>query len=140
MSSCKLECESLMSAVLPVAERLLSEQRYLNPFASTLSTAGEITQVGGSAGEGEAEADSATRVAAFQDSFRDGARRGELKATALVSSAAGQGGLGQVVRVQLDHRENYSIIVSFPYSFSSAGELSIDEPFAAEGEHDIFEG
>ena len=138
MASCKDDCEALMSAVLPVAEQVLTEQRKLLPFGSTLSSADQIVQVGGA--ESADNVDSAQLFADFEASFRDGARRGELKATALVSAREAEEGAESAVLVQLDHRENYSIIVSFPYHFSATGELSIGEPFAVEGEHEIFEG
>jgi len=127
-----------MSAVLPVAERLLSEQRKLRPFGSTLSIDDRIVEVG--VVSKLEEFDTTALVAEFEQSFRDGATRGELKATALVYTgiSEGPGPHATVVRVALDHRENYSIVVSFPYRFSDAGELFIDEPFAAEGAHEIF--
>jgi hypothetical protein len=129
-----------MSAVLPVAERILGEQHQLRPFGSTLSTDGRIVEVGDAVTEGEF--DTAALVAEFRSGFRDGAGRGELKATALVYAdhAPGPGPRTAAVCVELDHRENYSIIVSFPYRFSDTGELTIDEPFATEGSHEIFEG
>ena len=130
-----------MSAVLPVAERLLGEQGKLRPFGSTLSADDAIATVGDTAVG--AEFDGAALVSEFQDSFRDGARRGELKASALVYGALASAGDGQsssAVCVELDHREQYSLVVSFPYRFTDAGELVIDEPFASEGKHQIFEG
>jgi len=129
-----------MSAVLPVAERILSERRTLRPFGSTLSTDDRIVEVG--TGPTADDLDAPALVAEFRSSFQDGARRGELKGTALVSIAHAEGPepRATVVRVELDHRENYSIIVSFPYRFSDSGELQIDEPFGAEGAHEIFEG
>jgi len=133
MASCKDDCEALMSAVLPVAEQVLTEQRRLSPFGSTLSSADQIVQVGSAARDDGV--DSAQVFADFEASFRDGAQRGELKATALVSLREGS---ESAVLVHLDHRENYSIVVTFPYHFTVAGELSIGDPFAAEGEHEIF--
>lgn len=129
-----------MSAVLPVAERVLSEQRALGPFGSTLSIDDQLVQVG--AGVSGGAFDVASRLTEFRNGFRDGALRGELKGTALVYTAqADDGGASaEVVRVELDNRENYSIIVSFPYHFTGAGELVIGDPFGAEGAHEIFEG
>ena len=139
MTSCKDECEALMSAVLPIAEQMLTEQGKLRPFGSTLSSSGRIVQVGGDAGAGAGavDVDAAQLAREFEASFRDGAQRGELIATALVCAREGA---QSAVLVHLDHRENYSIVVTFPYHFTAAGELSIGDPFAAEGAHKIFEG
>jgi len=41
--------------------------------------------------------------------------------------------------VHLNHRDNYSLVVTFPYHFGAEGELVIEEPFANDGEHDVFE-
>lgn len=140
MTSCKDECEALMSAVLPAAEQMLIEHHALQPFGSTLSADGQITQVGGwVASKGPAQA---ALDAEFETSFRDGAARGELKATALVQPVLvvppGKDEQQAGVSIQLDHRDDYSVVVTFPYRFSSGGELVIEEPFAKEGEHAIF--
>ena len=142
--TCKADCEALMSSVLPVAEQILSEHGSLQPFGSTLSSTGQIVQVGAGGADALASGTSSGELAAqFEASFRDGAARGELKATALViavsTTAAGESGAQAVVAVRLDHRDGYSVVVSFPYRFSTTGELVIDEPFADEGEHRIFQ-
>lgn len=140
IASCKDDCEALMSAVLPTAERMLLEHRVFRAFGSTLSAEGRITQVGGWVHA--AEPGSTELVAELEASFRDGAARGELRATALLEPAvvAPPGGveLGDAIAIRLDHAEDYSIVVTFPYRFSAAGELVIDEPFAAQGARGIF--
>jgi hypothetical protein len=137
MATCKDDCEALMSAVLPIAEQMLSEHHTLQPFGSTLSSAGQIAQVGG--WSGQPHATSAELLAEFEASFRDGAERGELKATALLHVVpAVAPATGEAVAVRLDHREDYSIIVTFPYRFTEAGELVIEEPYAGVGERLIF--
>jgi hypothetical protein len=139
MSSCKDDCEALMSAVLPVAEQMLTEHRTLQPFGSTMSSSGQITQVGGFSSA--ATASSEELVAQFAASFRDGAARGELRATALLHVVpAVAPSTGAAVAVRLDHRDDYSIIVTFPYHFSEAGELVIEEPYGGIGERVIFAG
>ncbi|MEO7032349.1 MAG: hypothetical protein ABI335_00890 [Polyangiaceae bacterium] len=132
MASCKEDCEALMSTVLPVAEQMLTEHRELQPFGSTMSRDGAIVQVGG--WRAAAHASDETLLAEFETSFRDGAARGELNATARLSAGAAK----DSVLVRLDHREAYSIIVTFPFHFTDAGELVIDEPFAGEGAYEIF--
>jgi hypothetical protein len=140
MANCKDECEALMSALLPVAEQLLSEHHVLRPFGYTLSANDQIVQVGGHGSAAEADDDSL--IAQFRDAFRDGAARGELKATALAYSTRGtvpgKTAAQDAVFVHLNHRDKYSIVVTFPYHFSAAGELVIEEPFANDGAYDVF--
>jgi hypothetical protein len=142
MTSCKDECEALMSAVLPVAERMLLEQRALRPFGSTLSAADQITQIGG--WSDSVEPVSVELVSEFEQGFRDGAARGELKATALVEPVSvvppGKSEPEHAVSIRLDHRDDYSVVVTFPYRFLPSGELEFDEPFAVAGKNEIFAG
>ncbi len=141
MTSCKDECETLMSAVLPAAEQMLIEHHALQPFGSTLSADGQITQVG--AWVAGSDPRTPELIADFETSFRDGAARGELKATALAQPVLtvppGKDAPQAGVSIHLDHRDDYSVVVTFPYRFSSSGELVIEEPFAREGEHAIFQ-
>jgi hypothetical protein len=140
MTRCKEECEALMSSVLPVAERMLLERRAVRPFGSTLSVADQITQIGGwNAGP---EPVSAELISEFERSFRDGAARGELKATALVEPVSvvppGKTEPEHAVSIRLDHRDDYSIVVTFPYRFPAGGELEFDDPFAVPGKNETF--
>lgn len=138
--SCKDDCEALMSAVLPECERMLIEHRAFRAFGSTLSADGRITQLGGWVDSSEPT--SFELVVELEESFRDGALRGELKATALLQSVTvvppGQSETQTAIAIRLDHRDDYSLVVTFPYRFSPAGELAIDEPFASEGAYEIF--
>jgi hypothetical protein len=142
MASCKDDCEALMSSVLPVAEGMLLEHRTFHPFGSTLSADGRITQVGGWSESAASRAMDA--IAEFETSFREGAARGELKATALLQPVTvvppGKSEPEAAVAIRLDHRDEYSVVVTFPYRFSPNGELEIDEPFAVTGQHGIFSG
>jgi len=142
MANCKEECEALMSALLPVAEQMLNEHRALRPFGCTLSATDQVVQVGGFGAP--ASADDAAMITQFRESFRDGAARGELKATALSYSARsvlpGTSAARDAVFVHLNHRDNYSLVLTFPYHFGAAGELVIEEPFANDGEYDVFVG
>jgi len=129
-----------MSALLPVAEQMLGEHRVLRPFGCTLSVTDQIVQVGG--WDALAAPNDTALIAQFRESFRDGAARGELKATALSycarSAVPGKGEAQDAVFVHLNHRDNYSLVVTFPYRFGAEGELVIEEPFANDGEYDVF--
>lgn len=129
-----------MSALLPVAEQMLSEHHALRPFGCSLSAADQIVQVGG--WNALDTADDATLIARYRHGFRDAAARGELKASALSYSAKsavpGKIAVQDAVFVHLNHRDDYSIVVTFPYHFGALGELVIEDPFANQGEHDVF--
>jgi hypothetical protein len=38
----------------------------------------------------------------------------------------------------LDHRDDYSVIVVFPYTLEPTGKVAIEPPFAVKGEDRIF--
>jgi hypothetical protein len=135
MATCKDDCEALMSEVLPVAEQMLTEHRTLQPFGSTMSSSGRIAHMGGY--DAQRTVSDAELASEYEASFRDGAARGEIKASALVLGTTNdaQGS----VEIRLDHLENYSLVVTFPYRFTAGGELVIDEPFASTGSHRIFD-
>jgi hypothetical protein len=82
MKTPKEECEALMSAVVPFAQRMLSQYREFYPFGGAMGTDGKIVEVGASTGsEHPASQD---LVALLEAGFREGARTGRYRATALV--------------------------------------------------------
>ena len=73
--------------------------------------------------------------------FVSGAKSGAYKATALVYDVRinlpGTGAKSDAIAVSLNHRDNYSVVVFFPYKFESA-KLVVGDPIANQGEADIF--
>ena len=71
-----------------------------------------------------------------------GAESGEYRATALVydvlTTPPGKENKPDAIAVALDHRDDYSVVVYFPYSFDSNDELVVDDPFAVECEGGVF--
>jgi hypothetical protein len=136
----KQDCEDLMNAVLPFAEELLGRYREFHPFGGTMATSGEISHVGGWTGDEHPPASEV--IALLESGFRQGAARGEYRATALVvdirTIPPGRSGKQDAVAVRLDHRDAYSVQVILPYSFGPSGDLLLEEPFAIKGEGRIF--
>jgi len=140
MTDPKSECEDLMNSVLPFAEEMLTKHREFFPFGGTMSADGEISHTGGWTGD---EHPASTEVIELlEKGFRAGAGRGEYKATTLVydirTIPPGKQDKQDAIAVALDHRENYSVVVVFPYSFTPDGQLDIETPFAIKGENKIF--
>ena len=140
MADPKTECEELMNAVLPFAEEMLTKYREFFPFGGTMSADGGIAHTGGWAGD---EHPASTEVIELlEKQFRALAQSGECKATALVydirTIPPGKEEKQDAIAVALDHRDDYSVVVFFPYSFTSGGHLEIESPFATRGENKIF--
>jgi hypothetical protein len=157
MSNAKSECEELLSAVMPFAEQMLQEHGEFFPFGASMDHDGEMAHAGGWTGEEQPE--SAEVIELLEQGFQEGAKNGEYEVTALVydvrvappgndiedpspspSPEHRGGGLFDAIAVALDHRDDYSVVVYFPYSFDAGCELAIEAPFAGAGEGKIFGG
>lgn len=140
MTDPKADCEDVMNSVLPFAEEMLTKHREFFPFGGTMSADGEIHHTGG--WTGDEHPPSTEVIELLERGFRAGAQRGEYKATALVydirTIPPGKEEKQDAIAVALDHRDNYSVVVISPYSFSSDDQLVIETPSATKGEGKIF--
>lgn len=75
--------------------------------------------------------------------FREGAKKGQYMATALVYDVRvvppDGGPKTDAIAVELDHRDDYSVIVYFPYHLDH-GQVNLGSPFAEKGASQVFEG
>jgi len=109
------------------------------PFGGAMRADGQIVSI---AGYDESEQSQPTNaIALMKDGFVEAARRGEYKATAIVYDVRVElpstKEESDAIAVSLNHRDNYSAIVLFPYKIDG-GELILGTVFAQEGEADIF--
>jgi len=119
---------------------MLEEHHTFYPFGAAMKPSGEIEGAMGSTGEEKPDVNQLASL--LELGFRQGASAGKYKATALavdmVLIPPGKSAKQDGIAVRLDHRDGYSVIVGFPYSFSDKGELMMEPPFAVEGAHEIF--
>ena len=136
----KEECEELMNSVFPFAQQMLSKHREFYPFGGTMSINGKIAHTASSTGEEHPA--SQPLIDLLEQGFREGAKRHQFKATAIVLDVRtippGKKEKQDAVEVRLDHVSGYSVRVVFPYAFSPQGKLEFSPPFAAAGEGKIF--
>jgi hypothetical protein len=128
-----------MSSVLPFAEQMLAAHGEFIPFGGAMRVNGELVSV---AGYDRNEHPRSTDVIALMKSaFIEAARQGEYKATAVVYDVRvklpSTGDKSDAIAVSLDHRDNYSIIVMFPYKINN-GKPVLGAALAQKGEADIF--
>jgi hypothetical protein len=136
----KEECQRLLDVLLPFAAQVLSEHGEFFPFGATMSAAGEIEAAAGWTGDDKPP--SAEIIGALEQAFRAGAKEGRYRATGLALDVRvappGQSDSCDAIACQLDHHDDYSIVVYYPYTRSESGELEVAPPFAGAGENAIF--
>ena len=82
-------------------------------------------------------------VELLENAFREFARRGTYKATAVVHDVRvvppGATAKTDAIALRLDHRDNYSVEVMIPYQRATDGTLAFGIPFAVQGKGAIIE-
>ena len=139
MSDPTTDCQALIGSVLPLAKELLTAHGGFLPFGGAMRPDGQLESFGG---YGENERPEATDVIArLKAAFIAAARNGEYKATAIVYDVRvklpSSGEKSDAIAVSLNHRDDYSVVLLFPYRIDS-GKLSLGNPFPQSGEADIF--
>jgi len=139
MSDPKADCEALMHSLLPVAEQMLTSHGKFLPFGGAMRADGQLVSIAGY--DGDESSQSIDVITLMKDAFVAAARKGEYKATAIVYDVKvklpSTEEKSDAVAVSLNHRDNYSVVVFFPYKVES-GKLTVGTVFAQAGEADIF--
>jgi len=135
----KDDCNQLLDGTVPRAENLLREHGEFFPFGAQMLPSGEIVPV--ASYTGEEQPPSQHLIDLLQTSFKARAYDGEVVATALVYDVSltqpGSDRKSDAIAVRLDHRDNYSVTVFFPYVIAN-GEPVLGEAFGNTGENAIF--
>ena len=139
MTDPKADCETLMNSVLPFAEQMLTTHGEFIPFGGAMRSDGQLVSIAGY--DGNEHPESVDVIALMKEEFVAAARKGEYKATAVVYDVRvklpSTEEKSDAIAVSLNHRDNYSVIVLFPYKLD-AGTLILGTAFAQKGEADIF--
>ena len=140
MSDPKTDCEALMSSVLPFAEQMLTAHGEFIPFGGAMKADGKVVSAAGYNEDEHPQSIDVIRL--MKTGFVEAARRGEYKATVIVYNVKVTIPLTEeksdAIVVSLNHRDNYSILVLFPYRIDN-GHLVIGTAFAQRGGEDIFQ-
>ena len=137
----KSQCEDLLNAVLPFAKKMLAAHGEFYPFGASMRPDGTIALAG--ATDGHEHPPSQALIDLLHDGFIGDAKRGSIiaSATAYDVRVVPPGGTekSDAVEIELDHRDNYSVIVFFPYKIAG-NEVQFGETFAQKGRSQIFVG
>ncbi|MBB1364742.1 hypothetical protein H5125_21660 [Shewanella sp. SR44-4] len=135
----KEESQELMDAVLPLAEKLLSEHGEFFPYGGAMTPDGKIVSV--AAYDGDEHPPSLEVIEMLQKAFHTAAKNREYKATALVYDVRVQLANGEpsdALAIELDHESGYSIVVLLPYTLRN-GHLQYGEISAQAGKGNVFQ-
>jgi len=132
--------ESLMNALLPLAEKMLREYGEFYPFGGYMKPDGNIV-VFGAVDPDTDHPKSKDLLYVLRSSLQETAHRNECKATAVVFGVAvtppSSTHKSDAIQVCIEHADGYSAEVFFPYRLVD-GEIVYEEVFAQQGKHDIF--
>jgi hypothetical protein len=136
----KEECEALMNAFLPFAEKTLAQHGEFYPVGGAMQVDGSIAVV--ATYDGDDHPPSQRIIVSLMEAFRAGAKQKKYKATALIydirTVPPEATEKTDAVAVRLDHVSGYSVLVVIPYHLSPAREVVFAQPFASKGPADIF--
>lgn len=133
----KEESEYLMNDILPLAERMLSEEGEFHPYGGYICTDGAVVHVAVSL-----ETTKGTEyVQAMIDDFLDRANQGQLRAVAMVTNVRiqppGAPEKQDAIQVSLEHASGYWADVFFPYELSG-DEITFSPVFAQARQPVVF--
>jgi hypothetical protein len=136
----KVLVEELMNSLLPVAHQMLAEHREFYPYGGYMDRDGRIYPRRVTDPETDYPK-SADMIDALETTFRDLAREGKCGATAIICDVRvklpGTDTKSDAIQVALEHVDEYSVAVFFPYRFVN-DELVFGESFACRSERRIF--
>ncbi|MDO8553694.1 MAG: hypothetical protein Q7S22_02715 [Candidatus Micrarchaeota archaeon] len=122
----------LTHEMLDFAKKMLSKYGEFHPFGGVIKKDGDIAHVGAYAGKEFPLGQNLVDI--MLDSFKEDARKEKIKAAAIVANVTitppGKSKI-DAIRICLDHKDNYSMQVFFPYILTK--DLVVDNPFATKG-------
>jgi hypothetical protein len=137
----KQDSETLMNAILPLAERMLIEYGEFYPFGGYMKADGAIVHVGAADSDTD-RPKSKDMIYVLWSSFQEMARTSQCKAAAIVLDVAvtlpNSNRESDAIQVCVEHADGYSAEIFFPYEIVDK-RLVYDQTFAQPGKREIFE-
>jgi hypothetical protein len=134
------DLEELLSAVIPFAQQMLSEQGEFYPFGATVSSSGEVEAVGAAAEDEQPE--SQKLIDLLVSGMREQAAAGQIRAGAVCLDVRvvppGETAKSDAICTRLEHADGEAIETFLPYRKGLLGRYKYGELFAAAGDRTIF--
>jgi hypothetical protein len=92
--------------------------------------------------EEEEQPESDELIAILNECLREGAVNGDYRATCVafdaLTSPPDKDDKQDTIICLLDHQDSYSVKVCFPYHFDADDSLVVEDPYAVDGDYEIF--
>jgi len=138
--SAKQDSETLMNAVLPLAEKMLRQYGEFYPYGGYMKPDGTIVELGATDPDTD-HPKSKDLFYVLRSSLQDLAERNQCKAVAMVLSVTvtlpNSGRKSDAIQVCIEHSEHYSAEVFFPYQLIE-NRVVYGERFAQRGKAEVF--
>src|SRR5579862_710389 len=123
-----------MNSALPFAQQMLTTHGEFYPIGMAMRPSGEIVSIG--TYDGDERPQSVDVITLLKKTFVAAARKGEYLATVIVYDTKiklpSTNEKSDAITVSLDHRDDYSVVVFFPYRIDN-GEFILGTAFAQKG-------
>jgi hypothetical protein len=136
----KQDCEELMNAIMPLAEKMLRQYGEFYPFGGYVKWDGTIVHVGASDPDTD-HPKSKDLIYVLRSSFQEMALANQCKAIAMVFDVVvnlpKSNNKSDAIQISVEHADGYSADVFFPYKIAD-GQLVYGETFAQQRKYEIF--
>ena len=140
MNTAKEDAEKLLHALIPFAHQRLQKSREFFPYGGSMSLSGGIAF--DAASDGTEQPPSQALIDMLHEGYKKKAISGGIKACAIIYDSRvlppDRTEKQDAIAAAIDHRDGYSVVVFFPYSFDTSGQLRVENPFANTGRKEIF--
>ncbi len=135
----KAECEILLNALLPLAEKLLKKHGEFYPIGAVLKFDDTVEM--NAIYDGNEFPDSKEVIKDLIDHHRKAAVQNEIKVSGIAwnASITADGKSEDVIIVSLEHKDDYSVLIGRPYKVGLFKRIKFGELFAQPGKHDVFD-
>jgi hypothetical protein len=138
--SAKQESESLINAILPLAEKMLQQFGEFYPYGGYMKPDGTIVEVGATDPDTD-RPKSKDLIYVLRSSLQDLAERNQCKAVAMVFDVTvtlpNSDRKSDAIQVCVEHSDHYSAEVFFPYQLIE-NEVVYGETFAQRRKAEVF--
>lgn len=133
------EIQELLGALLPHAERMLSEHGEFYPYAMTLDSDGAIESVAPAIDSDDPDVSDV--LVALHNGLREQAAEGSIRASGIAADVTltdpDSGETTDAVQLELDHADGDAVDIYVPYETAGDG-IKFGELVAAEGREPVF--